>query len=76
MAELYRSSRTARTGSARPPISAGVRKISKQSVGLFTRRTRYGGLLADGIRRLKALEDENGRLKKVVTDLTLNQEML
>jgi len=53
-----------------------VRKISKQSVGLFTRRTRYGGLLADGIRRLKALEDENGRLKKVVTDLTLNQEML
>jgi putative transposase len=28
------------------------------------------------MRRLRALEDENGRLKKIVADLTLDREML
>lgn len=28
------------------------------------------------MRRLKALEDENSRLKKIVADLTLDREML
>ena len=28
------------------------------------------------MRRLKALEDENNRLKKIVADLTLDREML
>jgi putative transposase len=28
------------------------------------------------MRRLKALEDENGRLKKIVADLTLDREMV
>jgi putative transposase len=41
----------------------------------------YGGLLPDELeetvmRRLKALEDENSRLKKIVADLTLDREML
>ena len=34
------------------------------------------GCLPDEMRRLKALEDENGRLKKIVADLTLDREML
>jgi len=34
------------------------------------------GLLPDEMRRLKALEDENSRLKKIVADLTLDREML
>jgi putative transposase len=33
-------------------------------------------LLPDEMRRLKALEDENARLKKIVADLTLDREML
>jgi putative transposase len=32
--------------------------------------------LPDEMRRLKALEDENARLKKIVADLTLDREML
>jgi putative transposase len=28
------------------------------------------------MRRLRELEDENGRLKKIVADLTLDREML
>lgn len=37
---------------------------------------KYAGLLPDEMRRLKAHEDENGRLKKIVADLTLDREML
>ena len=33
-------------------------------------------MLPDEMRRLKALEDENSRLKKIVADLTLDREML
>ncbi|MBJ2152631.1 IS3 family transposase, partial [Paracoccus sp. IB05] len=39
-------------------------------------KKRYGGLLPDEMRRLKALEDENARLKKIVADLTLDREIL
>ena len=39
-------------------------------------KKKYAGLLPDEMRRLKALEDENGRLKKIVADLTLDREML
>ena len=40
------------------------------------RKKKYAGLLPDEMRRLKALEDENTRLKKIVADLTLDREML
>ncbi|KFE35448.1 IS3/IS911 insertion sequence transposase [Thioclava atlantica] len=33
-------------------------------------------MLPDEMRRLKQLEDENARLKKIVADLTLDREML
>ena len=39
-------------------------------------KKRFGGLLPDEMRRSKALEDENSRLKKIVADLTLDREML
>ena len=37
---------------------------------------KYAGLLPTEMKRLKQLEDENGRLKKIVADLTLDREML
>lgn len=39
-------------------------------------RKEFGGLRLDQARRLKQLEQENGRLKKVVADLTLDNAML
>ena len=42
----------------------------------FNWRKKYAGLLPDEMRRLKALEEENSRLKKIVADLTLDREML
>ncbi len=39
-------------------------------------KKRYWGLLPDEMRRLKALEDENSRLKKIVAELPLDREIL
>jgi putative transposase len=39
-------------------------------------RTQYGGMKADDARRLKELEKENQRLKKIVADQALDIDML
>jgi putative transposase len=39
-------------------------------------RKEYGGLQVDQARRLKELEKENNQLKRVVADLTLDNQML
>ena len=52
------------------------RKAGISQATYFTWRKKYAGLLPDEMRRLKALEDENARLKKIVADLTLDREML
>jgi putative transposase len=42
----------------------------------FNWKKRYDGLLPTEMRRLKQLEDENSKLKKIVADLSLDKEML
>ena len=39
-------------------------------------RNQYGGMRADDARRLRELEAENARLKKLVADLSLDKQML
>lgn len=39
-------------------------------------RNQYGGMKSEEARRLKQLEEENRRLKKVVADLTLDKDIL
>ena len=39
-------------------------------------RSKYGGLMPSEMKRLKQLEEENGKLKKIVADLSLDKEML
>ena len=39
-------------------------------------RSKYGGLMPSEMKRLKQLEEENGRLRKLVADLSLDKEML
>ena len=39
-------------------------------------RREYGGLQVEQAKRLKALEQENMRLRRAVSDLTLDKEML
>ena len=52
------------------------RKAGISQSTYFNWRKKSAGLLPDEMRRLKALEDENSRLKKIVADLTLDREML
>ena len=47
------------------------------SEGTFYKwRSKFGGLEVNDVRRLKALEDENRRLKQIVADLTLDNQAL
>ena len=48
--------------------------ISEQSY--YHWRSEYGGLKLGQARRMKDLEKQNGRLKKALAELTLDQQML
>lgn len=39
-------------------------------------RNKYGGLMPSEMKRQRQLEEENGRLKRIVADLALDKEML
>ncbi|EKV30496.1 Mobile element protein [Caenispirillum salinarum AK4] len=39
-------------------------------------RKKYGGLMPSEMKRLRQLEEEDGRLKRIVADLALDKEML
>ena len=39
-------------------------------------RNKYGGLMPSEMKRLKQLEEENQRLRRLVADLALDKEML
>lgn len=57
------------------PVAEICRKaVISQSI-YFNWKKKYTGLLPSEMRRLRELEDENSRLKKIVADLTLDREM-
>jgi putative transposase len=43
---------------------------------IYAWKARYGGMEASEAQRLRQLEDENARLKRLVADLSLDREML
>jgi putative transposase len=58
------------------PVADICRKAGISQATYFNWKKRYDGLLPSEMRRLKQLEDENGKLRKVVADLSLDKEML
>ena len=58
------------------PVSEICRKAGISQATYFNWKKKYAGLLPTEMKRLKQLEDENARLKKIVADLTLDREML
>jgi putative transposase len=52
------------------------RKAGISQATYFNWKKKYDGLLPSEMRRLKQLEDENTKLRKVVADLSLDKEML
>jgi hypothetical protein len=59
-------------------VSVGqvCRKLEVSEHTYYRRRKEFGGLKVDQARRLKELERENGRLKKLVADQALDNAIL
>jgi putative transposase len=53
-----------------------VRSIGVTDVTYYRWRQEYGGLKTDQVKRLKDLETENVRLRKAISDLTLDKLIL
>ena len=58
------------------PVAAAVRAIGVTEPTYYRGRTEYGGLKLDQVKRLKVLEQENGRLRRAVAELTLEKRVL
>jgi putative transposase len=53
-----------------------ARELGVTDQTLYNWRSKYGGMDVSDAKRLKALEDENRRLKTMVADLSLDKEAL
>ena len=52
------------------------RRLGLSAASYYKWRKSYGGLDVDQAKRLKALEQENSRLKRAVAELTLDHQIL
>ena len=57
-------------------IAEVCRKVGISEATYCNWRKKFGGLMPSEMRRLKQLEEENGKLKRIVADLALDKEML
>ena len=53
-----------------------AREVGVSEATLYTLKSKYGGMEVSEARRLRALEEENRRLKQLVADLSLDREAL
>ncbi len=58
------------------PIAEICRKAGISQATYFNWKKKYAGMLPTDMKKLRELEDENRRLKKIVADLALDKEML
>ncbi len=56
-------------------VAEAIRAIGVTEVTYYRWRREFGGLKADQVKRLKALEAENTRLREAVADPTLDKQM-
>jgi len=57
-------------------MADAVRQVGVSEVTFYRWRKEYGGMKADQLKRLKELEKENERLRRAVSDLTLDKLIL
>ena len=58
------------------PVAEAIRTIGVTEVTYYRWKQEYGGLKTDQVKRLKELEQENSRLRRAVSDLTLDKLIL
>jgi len=57
-------------------VAEVVKELGIHEVTYYRWRKEYGGMRVDQMKRLKELEQENSRLRKAVSDLTLDKMIL
>jgi putative transposase len=57
-------------------IAVACKEAGTTEQSSYRWRKEYGGLNVEQAKRLKQLEDENGRLNKLVADLSLEKQVL
>ena len=57
-------------------VADSIRAIGVTEVTYYRWRQEYGGLKSDQVKRMKDLEAENTRLRRAVSDLTLDKMIL
>jgi putative transposase len=60
----------------REPVAAVAKRHGVSEQAIYTWRKRFGGFEANDVRRLKQLEIENARLKKLVAERDLEIEVM
>lgn len=65
-----------RQGEEGTKVEEVCRKAGISQATFYKWKTKYGGLMPSEMKRLRQLEEENGRLKRIVADLSLDKEML
>jgi hypothetical protein len=57
-------------------MADAIRQIALSEVTFYRWRKEYGGMKTDQLKRLKELEKENERLRRAVSNLTLDKLIL
>jgi putative transposase len=65
-----------RQGEEGTPVAEVCRKAGISQATYFNWKKKYAGMMPSEMKRLRELEDENNRLKRIVADLSLDKEML
>ncbi len=58
------------------PVSELCREHGMSTASFYKWRSKYGGMDASMISQMKALEDENRRLKKMYAEMSMQAELL
>lgn len=58
------------------PVGEVCRKAGISDATFYNWRKKYAGLMLSEMKRLRQLEEENAKLKRIVADLSLDKAML
>ncbi len=58
------------------PVKELCRKYGFSDASFYTRRSKFGGMDVSDAKRLKAMEQENARLKKLLAETMLDKDAL
>jgi putative transposase len=58
------------------PVKELARELGVTDQTLYNWKSKYGGMEVSDAKKLRALEEENRRLKEMVADLSLDREVL